>query len=93
MAWTQGQETIEDLIRRRHLELVPPNPEFAHAVLTTCEQHVRTAEKVADEDPVSALQTAYDAARKALTAILHAQGLRPTSGAATSLSPRRSRHS
>jgi len=79
MSWTQGQETIEELVRAGHLEKVPPQPQFASEVLIVCDTHIQSAKKLALDDPISSLQTAYDAARKALTSILHAQGLRPTS--------------
>ena len=38
-----------------------------------------SARRIADDDPAGAFQLLYDAARKALCAILENQGLRPTS--------------
>lgn len=63
---------------REELERVEPNSPAAAAALQMCEGHIRAATVIRDEDPVGAVVLAYDAARKALVALLLAQGLRPT---------------
>lgn len=78
MTWEQGRATIEQLLQRGDLETVAPQPEFAEATLTLCDTHIAAARTIAHDDPVGALALAYDAARKALTCLLLAQGIRPT---------------
>jgi hypothetical protein len=41
--------------------------------------HLVTAAQIRDSDPTMAVAASYDAARKALVALLETQGLRPTS--------------
>ncbi len=78
MTWEQGRAVIEQLLDRGELERVAANPEFATASLEACERHIATAQQALATDPVAALSIAYDAARKALAAVLLIQGLRPT---------------
>lgn len=78
MTWRQGQATIEQLLRDGELERVAANAPFAAQSLDVCEVHIRAAQTILDTDSVGALALAYDAARKALAALLLAQGLRPT---------------
>jgi HEPN domain len=53
-------------------------PEEAEYLLTKARTHLSTAAKTAADDPEIAYDALYAAARKALTAILVQQGLRPT---------------
>lgn len=53
--------------------------EGAAALLSTAARHIETAVNVASSDPEAAYAVLYDAARKSLTAVLLAQGLRATS--------------
>jgi len=78
MTWQKGRDTIEDLLRRRHLEQVPANESEVKHLLTKARAHLTTAQAVADDDPEIAYDALYAAARKALTALLIQQGLRPT---------------
>lgn len=78
MTWPKGAEEIEDLLRKSHLEQVPANTEEAEYLLNKARQHLRTAARLADDDPEIAYDALYAAARKALTALLRQQGLRPT---------------
>ncbi len=78
MSWDKGRDVIEDLISRGHLEQVPAHEGEAAHLLTTARTHLRTARTVADDDPEIAYDALYGAARKALTALLIHQGLRPT---------------
>ncbi|MBX9470484.1 HEPN domain-containing protein [Microcella sp.] len=78
MTWQQGTAVIDQLLNRGELERVTPNPEFALASLDLCDTHIATAQSSLSSDPVAAVAVAYDAARKALVALLLAQGLRPT---------------
>ena len=78
MSWGKGIDTIERLLAAGHLEPVIANPEEAEYLLDKAGRHLATAAKNADEDPEIAYDVLYAAARKALTAVLIQQGLRPT---------------
>ena len=75
--------TIADLLRDGRLELVPPDPDVARAILTEARRHLDSAAKVAVSDPNGAYALLYDGARKAVTAHMLANGyrVRPRSGA------------
>lgn len=78
MTWDKGRDVIEDLLDRGHLERVTVNEAEAEHLLSKAHAHLRTAAGVADDDPEIAYDALYAAARKALTALLVHQGLRPT---------------
>lgn len=78
MSWNQGRDVIERLLRERHLEQVLADSDLAVAILGQAKNHLATAEREAELDPFVAYSALYDAARKALAALLQAQGLRPT---------------
>lgn len=76
--WEQGRPVIEALIAERRLEAVDANRPHAEAMLDQARSHLASAEILAaTDDQVMAFTAAYDGARKALTAILANQGLRP----------------
>src|ERR1700722_9797458 len=81
MTWKQGRETIQGMIKNGRVERVPPSREHADKLLAQARAHLHLATSGAapDIDPVGAYQLVYDAARKALAAILENQGLRATS--------------
>ena len=79
MRWAQGRATVEQLLAVKDLQLVPPSRDHADRLLTQAAHHLDTARAAASSDPEGAYGVLYDAARKALTAILANQGLRPTS--------------
>lgn len=78
MSWEKGRDTIEELILRGHLERVQANELEAEHLLRKARAHLTTAAAVASTDPEIAYDALYAAARKALTALLVRQGLRPT---------------
>lgn len=78
MSWPKGADMIEDLLRRGHLEQVQADPDEAAYLLERARNHLQTAESLAEDDPEIAYDALYAAARKALTAMLRQQGLRPT---------------
>jgi HEPN domain len=80
VSWEQGRAVIEQLLDDRHLEQVPADPVLAKDILDQAKSHLIAAERVSSIDPYIAYSALYDAARKALTALLQAQGLRPTRG-------------
>jgi hypothetical protein len=60
------------------LQQVPASRQQAGRLLAQARVHVGSPLKVCDEDPPGGYAVADDGARKALTAILENQGLRPT---------------
>ena len=77
----QGRTEIDRLIAQGRLERVAPNQEHARALVEQARRVVRSAAGLAStDDTITAFTAAYDAARKALTAILANQGLRPGRG-------------
>jgi hypothetical protein len=79
MRWEQGRAAIERMLADGELQQVPASREQADRLLAQARVHVTSAAKVCDDDPPGGYALTYDAARKALTAILENQGLRPTS--------------
>lgn len=77
LRWEQGRDVIERLIARGRLTRVTPNRELADTLLTQARAHLGSGAAIAATDPAGAFTLVYDAARKALTAILANQGLRP----------------
>lgn len=79
LRWDKGRDTMDGLIDNRQIEQVAANLDHAHLLLERARRHVTSAATLRDDDPDQAFTSAYDAARKALTACLAVQGLRPTS--------------
>jgi uncharacterized protein (UPF0332 family) len=77
--WRNGETVIERLLNENHLERVPADPDVATNLVEIATRHAHTAAQAAPSDPDGALAMAYDAIRKAATALLAHQGLRPTS--------------
>jgi hypothetical protein len=67
------------MISRGELERVPASRDHADLLLSQARQHLASADAIADSDPAGAYQLLYDAARKALAAVLENQGVRATS--------------
>ncbi len=67
------------MLGRGELEKVPASRSQADELLDQARRHVATARLAMDSDPVGSYQLLYDAARKALCAILENQGLRASS--------------
>ena len=77
--WNQGRSTIDALIDAGELERVPASRQAAEAELVRARTHVSSARQLLATDPEGAYTLAYDAARRALAAVLQNQGLRATS--------------
>jgi hypothetical protein len=77
--WDQGRSTIDRLLADQRLQRVPASREHANAMLAAARRYVASARLVASTDADAGYVLAHDAARKALTAVLENQGLRPTS--------------
>jgi hypothetical protein len=78
--WNQGRSEIDELLKQGHLQRVHPNREQADGQIAQAQRHLTSAEHVLthlnDFEGCAALL--YDAARKALNAILSNEGLRTT---------------
>ncbi|BDE17312.1 MULTISPECIES: hypothetical protein [Mycobacterium] len=79
MRWDQGRETVEALIADKRIEQVQPSRAAADRLLDQARSHLESAAQIADSDAVGAYALVYDAARKALAAVLENEGLRATS--------------
>jgi HEPN domain-containing protein len=79
MRWQQGRSAIDGMIARGELERVPASRTHADMLLTQANQHLTSAHAIVTFDAAGAYQMLYDAARKALNAVLENQGLRATS--------------
>lgn len=73
-------ESVDDLIAQRRIERVPPNRAAIRDWVNDANRHLRSAETLADSDPRLAYAACHDAVRKALTAHMSANGLRPRAG-------------
>jgi hypothetical protein len=77
--WQQGRDALDGMIVRGELERVPASREHAELLLGQAQQHLDSARIIGGTDPAGGYQLLYDAARKALAAVLENQGLRATS--------------
>ena len=66
----KGEATVTQLIGDRHLQRVAADSETAASLLASAKRHVDSARLTVDGDPEAAYSLAYDAARKAATALL-----------------------
>src|SRR5919198_708078 len=78
MRWEQGRTTIERMLADGELQRIPADRLQADRLLRQARNHIVSAEDICTDDPPGGYALAYDAARKALTAVLENQGLRPT---------------
>jgi len=77
--WEQGRAIVDAMIAEGRLERVPASREQADVLISQAVAHLNSARVIASSDPPGGYAMAYDAARKALLAVLENQGLRPTS--------------
>lgn len=66
------------MLDRGELTRVTADPAMAHRLVEDARRHLISAERIADSDPSLAYAAIHDAVRKSLSAMLQAQGLRPT---------------
>lgn len=79
LVWEQGREAIERMLRAGELEQVPASREQADLRVGQARNHLASGRLIAETDPEGGYAMVYDAARKALAAILANEGLRATS--------------
>ena len=78
MRWQQGRARIEQLLATGELQRIHSSRPQADRLIEQARAHLASAAAICDDDPSGGYALAYDAARKALTAVLENQGLRPT---------------
>jgi hypothetical protein len=78
MRWEQGRTDVDRMLANAELQRVPASREHADSLIAQARIHLSSAAAICDQDPPGAYALVYDAARKALTAVLENQGLRPT---------------
>ena len=76
--WGQGRATVDQMLVDGRLERVPANPVAGWGLIDRAQTHLRSAAVLAGTDVELAYDALHAANRKALTAVLLAQGLRPT---------------
>jgi len=69
---------IERMLAHGELQRVPASRSQADRLLRQAREHLDSAMDICQRDAAGGYAMAYDAARKALTAVLENQGLRPT---------------
>jgi hypothetical protein len=79
VSWERGRDEIIALLDEGELTRVVADPDLADRLIGAALRHLRSAAVVCDDDPELAYAAVYDAIRKALSAMLQTQGLRPTS--------------
>jgi uncharacterized protein (UPF0332 family) len=67
---------IDQMLTRGQITRVAPNRAQSDQLMTQAEEHLRSAQLLRDTDTAGAFVLAYDAARKALSAVLLNQGLK-----------------
>ncbi|MDR1187716.1 MAG: HEPN domain-containing protein [Bifidobacteriaceae bacterium] len=77
--WQQGRTAVDQLLATHRIERVRASRPNADALLAEANRHLDSAKMLSD-DPTGAFQLSYDAARKALAAILVNEGLRARAG-------------
>ena len=78
LRWETGRDTVDRLIAADELDQVSASEEMAQFFLEAATKHIDSAELIVAIDPAGSYQLSYDGSRKALTAVLQIQGLRPT---------------
>jgi HEPN domain len=78
MRWDQGRAVIDRMLADAELQRVPASRDHADRLIAQARNHLTSAAEICDQDPPGGCALVYDATRKALTAVLENQGLRPT---------------
>lgn len=76
--WSQGEETIGNLLDIGHLERIEVDERFVETQMQDAEDNIETVELVYRQNPRMAYIAMYDAARYSIEAALARQGIRPT---------------
>lgn len=79
MRWSRGASTVDGALADSRLERIRGGAADGSALLRSARALLASAQRELDQNPEAAYVLAYDAARKASTALLAQQGLRPRS--------------
>jgi HEPN domain-containing protein len=79
MKWTRGRATVDQLLAEGRLEPVTGAAADGAMWLVSAGALLESAKRESERNPEAAYVLAYDAARKASTALVVQQGLRPKS--------------
>ena len=79
MTRARRRPAVTALVESGRLQEIAADQDEARDLLDQAETHLRSAERLLDDDPAAAYQLAYDAARKATSADMLANGLRTRS--------------
>ena len=71
---------LTEVVATRDVERIAPNMAAAAERLNDARRHVRSARRLADDDPTLGMSACHDAIRKAIIAHMTAAGLRPRGG-------------
>lgn len=71
---------LREALATRHVERVTANAAAAGERVNDARRHLRSARMLASDDPTLAIAACHDATRKAVTAHMAANGLRPRGG-------------
>jgi hypothetical protein len=77
--WEAGRAEIDAMLAAGYLDRVTADRSIAVQTISLATTHLESSLLTVDLDPVGSFQLAYDASRKALSAVLENQGLRATS--------------
>jgi hypothetical protein len=78
MRWDQGRTAVERMLAGQQLQRVPASRDQADRLIAQARTHLASAGDIRAADPLGGYALVYHAARKAVTAVLENQGLRPT---------------
>lgn len=79
MTWPRGKDAIDGMLERQELERIPACTELAERLLDQARKALLVAHfAFNNEAHYSGYSDLYDGVRKAITAVLQIQGLRPT---------------
>lgn len=71
-------DPVEKLLKERRLEHVEANRKAAESMIASARRCASSAAVLVDSDPDSAIALAWDAVRKGISAVMAAEGVRPT---------------
>lgn len=81
MAWEQGRDVVDDMLQKGALVLGDSSATHVETILESARRHLESTMAIVDVDPAGGHELAYEAASKALVALLVAQRLYPANRA------------
>ena len=78
MSWERGRDEVLGMLDRSELSQVLADLTMAERLIASARRHLASADQLLEADPELAYSAIHDAVRKAMAALLQAQGLRAT---------------